>query len=393
VNSEPTLKITDFHGLVNVLDADTMPPGALTQADNVDVNDQKKLRTREGYLSALSFSGITAHYQNDHHDRLFVIRNGTLSEIVDGPVANTLTTGMDPGETYWAESAGIVVVSNKAGFRRISGHDEAPLAVPTPDQPEVSRIAGGLPAGRYQVTVANIDATGRESPAPLPVVIDLEDGQGLSIGWPDDGYTRSVFASHANGDRMYLVTETDGGYNLLDDGAIGPSPLEIDQLGADGPPNPGGPVTIHDGCLYVAEHLPGQDMTALFRSRPYWWHLFDLEEFDPIPGRVELLDSTPSGLIVGTDREIYAIPADGSLVRLADYGVTAGPNNLARIDKDTVAFWSARGLCVGLPFANLTEERVSLPPGLKAAVSLIERNGFKKIVVLTTIDGMAYNSH
>jgi hypothetical protein len=68
-------------------------------------------------------------------------------------------------------------------------------------------------------------------------------------------------------------------------------------------------------------------------------------------------------MIIGTDREIYSWDED-QLVLLASYGVIPGRNMIEHRGK--IYFWTKRGLCRALPFENLHESTVSVPPGLSA---------------------------
>ena len=62
-------------------------------------------------------------------------------------------------------------------------------------------------------------------------------------------------------------------------------------------------------------------------------------------------------------------------------------------DGGRTLFWSKRGLCAALPFTNLTERQVSVPPGLQAGGTLVERDGRKRYLVALHQGDSAFNPH
>jgi hypothetical protein len=95
-------------------------------------------------------------------------------------------------------------------------------------------------------------------------------------------------------------------------------------------------------------------------------------------------------LIICTDREIHSWDED-QLVKLASYGSVPG-HHMAPVH-GKVYFWTKRGLCRALPFENLTESTVSVPPGLSAGASVIEKDGTRRYVVALHKGGDAYNPY
>ncbi|MDB5886681.1 MAG: hypothetical protein JWR74_2852 [Polaromonas sp.] len=145
------------------------------------------------------------------------------------------------------------------------------------------------------------------------------------------------------------------------------------------------------GRIYCAQYFPEADQSAVWFSQPLGFHLFALDtDFILLPGRVTMLAPHDSALLIGTDRAIHAYTAEG-LVQLAPYGVVPG-QHWADDDKKRTLFWSQRGLCAGLPFANLTERQVSVAPGLAAAGALVLSKGQKRYLVALQQGGTPFNS-
>ena len=133
------------------------------------------------------------------------------------------------------------------------------------------------------------------------------------------------------------------------------------------------------------------DASALFMSQPLGFHLFDLEEgMVMVPGRVLMLAPHDAGLVIGTENAILAYSAEG-LAELAPYGVVAG-QHWSPDDDGTVVFWSQRGICRALPFANLTQQQASVAPGVNAGGAVVRMGGQRRYIVSIQQGGSAFNS-
>jgi hypothetical protein len=93
-------------------------------------------------------------------------------------------------------------------------------------------------------------------------------------------------------------------------------------------------------------------------------------------------------LIIGTDSAIQSLDGAG-LTDLAPYGVVPGQH--WSDDDGRILFWSARGLCAALPFANLTDKQVSVAPGVAAGGALVHQGGQKRYLVAIEQGGQAFN--
>ena len=96
------------------------------------------------------------------------------------------------------------------------------------------------------------------------------------------------------------------------------------------------------------------------------------EDFQLIAGRISLLAGTKQGLLIGTDREIWWLPNEGSVQALAEYGVIDGNHVLD--DRGQVYFWTERGLCRVAPFECLTDDRLAINIRDKGTLGILPWN-------------------
>lgn len=145
------------------------------------------------------------------------------------------------------------------------------------------------------------------------------------------------------------------------------------------------------GRMYAAQYFPSENQTVVWASEPMGFHLFNLDSgFFMLPGQVLMLAPHDKALVVGTDAAIYSY--DGQkLAPLAEYGVVPGPH--WSVDGERIIFWTARGVCSALPFTNLTEQSVSVAPGVRAGGCVIRSGGQKRYVAVLQQGGSAFNSY
>lgn len=146
------------------------------------------------------------------------------------------------------------------------------------------------------------------------------------------------------------------------------------------PPPVGEVIAARRNQLLVGAWEPDQDRSVIYVSRPDYPHEFRLDrDFTLVPGRVTLLASVSQGVLIGTDRAIFVDAIDAPLQRIADYGVP--PGGPAWDDRDTVWFWSLRGLCRALPFTNLTDAALAVTARAQVTSGVIPWEGSTYAVV------------
>lgn len=403
-DNEPVLSIDRFTGVSNTQRGTRLskPPldgtpvaMPLKSALNMDVDDSFSLETRQGYSLIPGMDNVTSAYATKDETRLYVVADGHLLSVssLSPLVTDLLRSNLPEGEIFWCEAGNFVFYSGAAqGI--IDGITHYEFGIPSAPAPYMQSIEGTLPPGLYQAACVFVDSHGREGGALPASQIELFETGGISMTIPEvDGLTTVIYVSSVNGDQLYRLDEAQGNtYNWFGNE---PSTYSLDeaQKGAYPPPSNGSVITFRDSRLWVADYLQAHNTTYIFYSQPFWYHLFDLsQDYIAVPGKVLLMVQTPNGMVIGTDREIYAYSNEGGLLKLASYGVVSG-HNFAMTEEETAVFWSQRGLCVGLPFKNLTDDKYSVPPGTRAGVSIIEQNGRKKAVVVTRSGGDSNNPY
>lgn len=378
--SEPAAKITEFSGLNNKAEPRTMQPGELVQADNIDIDDRKRIRRRRDERSVLPLVNLTSAWTTPDEERLFLVGDGVLYEVVGDTYALiTLASGLSDDETYWATDGELVYCSNTWGDYVIGREGAYPLALPEVDTPLMHIISGDLPPGRYLAACTVLDSRGREGPASQIVVVTLDATGGLQFEQPTvpAGYTVNYYLSRTNGDDLYRATQ-----QVRDSGSL--NQIMEEPLYSGNSPLPGGPIAWSNGRLVKGLNVTEGDTGMVTFSYPYWAHLFALGKEDfLVPGRVvALADVDQKGLLIGTTRRIMGRTPDGVLDTLADYGAVGG-HTMATDDKGMVYFWTHQGMCRAFPFENLTETVLSAPGGTRCAVGIVKEGGFERVMAVT----------
>jgi hypothetical protein len=149
------------------------------------------------------------------------------------------------------------------------------------------------------------------------------------------------------------------------------------------PPPKGTVLASRRSQIAIGVWEPEQDRSVIYFSRPDFPHEFRLDkDWLTVPGRITMLAATAKGLVIGTDRAIYADPVDSPLERIADYGVPL--NAAVHDDRDFVAFWTQRGLCRAFPFQNLTDEKLVVQMRERVTTGLLPYQGSTYCVVSQT---------
>jgi hypothetical protein len=397
-------ELTAFKGLNNVSEPLSLDGAYLALADNCTIDDLGDLLRAEGYARMTHNTNIVGAYTTKDFERFYIIDAGELRQMTPNWTYRVLRTGLSPAPYYFHEINGNVYYSNGTDRGVCEPDGWRPWGMPTPNPPNLVVVSGNLDAGTYRVCVSLVDNRGMESANSLVAAATVPAGSGLQIVGIDQvpGYSTNVYATTADGRVLLLLTEHAGDSASYNDG---PNNLgrEFDtQLWFSDPPR-GDQMTFFEGQLYCGEWFPEHDMSILWRSVPLHYHHF--KDSLAVPGQLLLLRSSTETLfagnerltqrgvaeniIIGTERAIFSW-SDNQLVTLANYGVI--PGHHAAESRGKLYFWTERGLCRALPFENLTEGQLSVPPGVSAGGAVIERNGYRRYVVALHRGGEAYNA-
>jgi hypothetical protein len=396
-----------FKGLNTVVDPLKLDLSWLTQADNINISRKGAIRRMRGWHPNISLTNCTGAYFTKDFQSLYVVDNGSLM-IVNQDVATltTLATGLSTTATcYFDEVNGVVFMSNGVDYWMIKGGVATPWGIPAPSSPTASSVPGGtLDVGTYLITCTYSDASGLESSNSDVVVVRVTASNSyiaITNIPQTSGYNTNVYVTDRDDAVLKLHTAAAGtNISYFDNSYLG---IELPFWNTNQPR--GTMPTYYGARMYTSEWYSNQDMSLLWRSLPFHFHHFDPgAEGIAIPGQVLQIRAsrethftgseklTQKGvadtMIIGTDREIYSWDED-QLVLLASYGVIPGRNMIEHRGK--IYFWTKRGLCRALPFENLHESTVSVPPGLSASATVVEEDGTRRYVVAVQRGGAAFN--
>ena len=372
--NDPVIKIDKLFGLRNTDRPERLPLGALTLAENVDVDDSLTLEIRESPVTLSGYAGLRYLYATEDQRRLFGVRGEDLTQFDAQLNAAVLASGLGAGDYHFTELDDWVFFAGPTqGI--IRNGEVIPLAVPPPDTPAVVVLPGSgrLAAGLYQVTSVAQLPDGRESAAPAAAWVEVPEGAALRI----TAAPGPVYMTPVNGEIFYRAFESTGG--PVDVGEIEnwSIPLEPEQYQRGGVPPGVEVIEFHDGRLFAARG------DTVFFSEVYWPHLFGPQDYFCLHGAVRVLKSTREGLFIATDRALYVYTAEESLVKLAGIGVPRGYPAVRDAESRTVYCLTHEGVMAFPPLTALTGDKYRFDSGQWASVSWVDNRGFRRLVITT----------
>lgn len=334
---KPTVTLGPFPlGVNNRLQAHELPPGALRDAVNTDIDSRGKPRRRQGYTLQLEATdGMRSLWSNGA--RGFFADGDSLFEMTDDArVAVSIATGLAIQPIAYAETVRGIAFSDGQTVQRVVGAEVLPIALERPAAPTLSYGAGSMPGGRYQVACSYRDARGEESGLSLASIIDLPNNSTLVVALPapaDAGVTSIlVYATPQNGDQLYLAS-------MVDADVVSVSfPIVPEQ-------------TIVPVTRFM-QPLPPGDLLAFFRGRTLshangvvsftdpWSGLYHpATGFLHFPAPVSILHPTDYGLFIVAD-ETYLLENFGPEVPLKRISpMTAVAGTLVHLPDSDEAMW------------------------------------------------------
>jgi hypothetical protein len=397
-DDETSSRFGSFTGLVNTRSRKAIGLKALYVANNVLLSNDKKLLRRPGHT--LYFAGaVRGGFTVDNN--VYLDDGGVLKRRVSATDIRVVASGFT-GRTYNAvtiNGAGYFCNGVESGMVRDDVY--LPLRIEAPLISSVALLDGGpVPTGfnnigdKYNLANWRFCATyetadGREGPSSDVVELAAPPLARLfRVACPAGFAKTHIYATEANGTvyrrvattiaTQCTVAPTLAGRVLTTQGTY-PLPLGVEQL------------CFYLGQLYAAEYIAQEDVAVIWISTSYAFHLFDLgSNYILVPGRVTLLGELGFELLIVTTKKVYTLTADGKLTTEADYGSPVG--TVGEVDAyGTGYFWTTRGFCTALPFKNLTEKEVSMPPGIRAAFKLVYINGMQQLITITQGGGTPFN--
>lgn len=397
---ETEFALSDFRGGINnVLPEERLRDeqqrrrfAELREALNIDIDDDGRVRRRDGYASVYSGSSIHSFWSNGT-DAYFV--EGTILKQLNADfTATNLKTGLQPGRTmsYVDTSEGVFFADGYVSGV-ISGGNAGSWGLSTPALPSVAATTGSLAAGRYQITVTVQTSSGLESGARRGATFDLVSDGGLSLtNIPNVAGTShvNIYVTPTDGDMYYLAARVTTGTTT----ATISDPSQwygrvLRTLHYEPPPI---------GTLL--EKFKGRILIALgdvlYYTEPYGYHWTRLDRnYVRFPSSITMVKAVENGVYLAADKTYWlngTDPADWSITVVSDSPAVLGTGQLTSAhdlggesDLDVVMWTSAEGVFVGEPGGatrNLTTGRY-VPNAATQGVSLVHnRDGAGKYVAL-----------
>ena len=385
-------KVSAWKGLNNVGEYTRTGIEWLAVADNVDVTDTGRIETREGFTRRIA-QPMTGGFSTRDHQRSYVVSPGWVSRVTPDLQLRQIAPLAGTQRMHWAQVNGDVYFSNGVDYGRISEDDAfSPWTLGTPGPVALSAVRGNSTPGTYQVACTYATADGRESGAGPAQTITLTDGQAIAVSGiaQKAGASARVYVTPANSSVFGLAGVTTATTMTVsaDPNTLGEALLT--QFIGDVPQ--GCTVLCYfKGSMYASMYMPNLDASAIWYSRPMQPHLFDqAEDYLMVPGEVRAMADAGEALVIGTSLALHAYNGEG-LTELAPYGMPAGWPSTIDPDTKKVLLWTDRGICRALPFENLTQSTVSVPPGMQAGLSLVQRDGQKRLIATLVSGGNSFN--
>lgn len=409
--SADTTPVVDFAGIINTKTHKEVGFKGLTVAQNLEIDNDKRLLRRNGFTLASAGAYRTA-YATEDQSKMFAVIGTDLVRVLDDFTTRVLKSGlslaMPPSGFSWSEDASNYVSYTNgvdSGIIR-NGLDWIPLSI---DRPTISsatltasgahvslpfHIGDGYTMNTFRIFCTYSAVDGRESaPSAIWEIAAPPESARLSINVPAQYAQTNLYACEPGGDRYFLIgSSTAPTFTATSDNLTALAGPDWPYTTAVEPMPAGCQVIRHDnGHLYVAEYIADRNMSVVWCSLPLQYHLFNKtgDYFFTVIGQVQLMLSTAKGLLIGTDNQVYAWH-EGKLTELTQYGVVPGvcgdvlPNGVAY-------FWTLRGPAKYPDYELLTEETFSGDPGVFNHAHLFLDHGYVKLIASTVTGNPAFN--
>lgn len=393
-----TGRFSEFAGVVNTRSRKDLGLRALFVGDNVAISDTKKITRRAGY--SLTRAGVTAAFGTG--DNLYVVEAGVLKRFIPPSHTVVLVTGMTGRDYGWAEVNGEIFFANGAEAGIVRGDTFKSWRLSVPPVPTISVADAGtllrVPfaiGASYDRTLWRVCATyelddGRETaPSDVGSITASPNTTRFLVKVPALYARTNIYISEADGAVFRLAGQTTQEAITIDPRE---ARLKLSSYGTSSLPTGVYMLAFYQGRCFAAEYIQQVDLSVIWISDALGFHLFNqAEDFILVPGRVGVLLRCNTGLLIGTTQRIYHRDAEGNLDELADYGVV--PGTPGDTDAQSVAFfWTTRGFCKAMPFENLSEQDMSMPPGVRVASKMVYLGGMQQFVTVTQGGGDPFNA-
>jgi hypothetical protein len=363
-----------------------------TKAENIDITDANKIRTRRGQTLIRS-----ADIRSLHGNR-YVMLGVEGQQLAQYPANDPATPTTIRADLHPTAACVFVDIEDETYYSdgRVVGKfvRETPtdwLVEVPPGSPSLAAVNGGLAAGCYFVNVTFTHLDGRESGCLSSVKIDLAADSGIrltNIPQPVSSNIGAVniYCSDANSSTLYLNASLAVGAttHVITERS---DSRELTTQFMSGPPR--GTALAYSGSrIWVASGR------FLYGSMPFTYHLFDYTHDYLVFGEdINLIAYVSAGLFVSADRLYFVSTIEQKNPRreLSEYKAITG--TLSFVDGQDLAgdgidarlpVWAQEdGIVVGLPngtIRNLTEGKVDIGSTIQGATLFRKEAGLSQVV-------------
>lgn len=347
----------------------------LADAVNVDINGAGEIVRRQ---CATLYQAMTDPHSL-HGDLL--VRGSVLYGITLPTYSETLLKVLaSDNRMSYVDYAGSTYYSNGVDSGRVENGAVYPMALPAPDAPSLSAVAGTLHSGRYRVALSYANAaTGEEGALSDLTGIDTSTGIRVALPGAVTGATHvNVYATTVNGSVLFLQASV----------AFGPSSADIvsiatgrDAVQRDEEPLPPGQLMLHNGALCS---FSGPN---LYRGIPYRpGYCLSAKSRVTFPADISNVVSAQNGVFVVADKTYWLAGTDISDVQMIQdvlpYGGVAG-TAFESPDKSLVGWFGKNGIVLGTPAGEVEavmSDNIDLTAPDSGVSMVFETRGYRRVV-------------
>lgn len=401
----PQIRYDNFIGINNRAAIERLKPSELREAENVDIENEGRVRRRVGRKKIYAGSEVHSLWSDE---AVTLFAQGRYLMRLDGDGAATaLRTDLLRNQPVSYESvAGTVYWSNSEQRGRVVQGQALHWGMDAPPAPVVMEASPkALPPGTYMVALTYVDAQGEESPASRHSVVSFTEESSIAVlppPFPAEAVRANVYITPQNGDVLYFqgVVTTSSALTIV--GVDTGRPLRTEYLS---PPPAGHIVCHHRGRMYVA------DGNVVWFSEPYAYSWFNRRRnFYMFPKRITMMVSVEGGLFVSWEGGKTAFIAGETPEKAEEVEADIFPAITGTVTRADAAWFPAletggkaaiwmtqNGVAVGLSNGQvryLTEERLALPRGgLGSAMIRAERGTRQYVGMLREQNGQSSNMY
>lgn len=362
---------------------------ALNKAVNADFSKEGKPRSRLGYTKLLDVVNASSLFSSEEMT-LFVHSGNLVRYYPDSQTSIILTSTAGP--VVYTDIQGVIYFSDGVSLNRVySDNSVLPAWVSNPQGSPTftAQTSGSMRAGKYQVTLTNVSATGEESGADVGEVIEVAGGGVVASDIPqssDAVYVR-IYMTVANGSEFYAQADVPMGTTTYT--------LTAHRLGRTletqfAEPMLAGDVLAHyKGRMYSAV---GKTLLYSEALRPGLTRIMD-NYFPMFKEDIKLVLAAESGLYVVADKTYFLTGNNPDEMVIREVYPHSGVRGSATYVPSSVVggtggipapvWFSDTGSVVGGPSGQVTpmmEDKVAVNEYGKGAALYKEENGIKSIV-------------